>query len=263
MQLAAVATPLAAATTHFDAKVSTWLISASGGNSDIVACFSALADHEPEQLVVMCGRKTSRLTSAALQHEYVDQVIVANPAGRDGFLATNSLIAFAVVACRAYAAAHQEEFPTAEIRSTFEPASWTDTLRRWRAATAQLWTRETTLVLHGATTQPAAIDLESRFTEAALGHIQVADYRNFAHGRHHWIAKHRKRTAVLALSTAGDTRLAAKTLKAIPRDILTTTLAFSNNFLIQSLESIVAGMQLAGWAGIRKRTCLGPRRDGQ
>jgi len=39
MQLADVATPLVAATTHLDPKVSTWLVSASGGNSDIVTCF--------------------------------------------------------------------------------------------------------------------------------------------------------------------------------------------------------------------------------
>ena len=46
-----------------------------------------------------------------------------------------------------------------------------------------------TLVLHGPSTRSAAVDLESKFTEAALGNVQLADFRNFAHGRHHWLAK--------------------------------------------------------------------------
>jgi ABC-type nitrate/sulfonate/bicarbonate transport system ATPase subunit len=35
-------------------------------------------------------------------------------------------------------------------------------------------------------------------TEAALTNVQAADFRHFAHGRHHWLAKRADRTAVLA-----------------------------------------------------------------
>src|SRR5260370_29648479 len=47
--------------------------------------------------------------------------------------------------------------------------------------------RQHFIVLHSPSLDAAAWDLESKFSEAALGSIQVADYRNFAHGRHHWI----------------------------------------------------------------------------
>ena len=69
----------------------------------------------------------------------------------------------------------------------------------WEAATAPIWTRPTTLVLHGPSTRIGAVDLESKFTEAALGHLQLADYRNFAHGRHNWLAKRGETSSVLFL----------------------------------------------------------------
>ena len=47
--------------------------------------------------------------------------------------------------------------------------------------TAPLWARRDLIVLHGSTAQAGAADLESRFSEAALGPVLLADYRNFAH----------------------------------------------------------------------------------
>src|SRR5476651_652935 len=60
---------------------------------------------------------------------------------------------------------------------------------------------QTIVVLHGPSTLPAAVDVESKFTEAALGSVQVADFRHFAHGRHHWIAKRGRESAVLAITS--------------------------------------------------------------
>src|SRR5207244_3270959 len=80
-----------------------------------------------------------------------------------------------------------------------------------------LWKRPTVIVLYGPETYPAAVDLESKFTEAALGSTQLADYRNFAHGRHHWLAKRGTDTGVLAIVTDGDRELAESTLTLLPR----------------------------------------------
>jgi hydroxymethylpyrimidine pyrophosphatase-like HAD family hydrolase len=72
--------------------------------------------------------------------------------------------------------------------------------------------------LHGATTKAAAIDVESRFTEAALANVQSADYRNFAHGRHHWLARHATTSAILAFAEEGDD-IARRTLALLPSAI--------------------------------------------
>ena len=76
--------------------------------------------------------------------------------------------------------------------------------------------RATLVVLHGAMTKPAAMDVESRFTEAALAGVQPADFRNFAHGRHYWLARHADTSAVLAFAEPGDAAVATRTLALIP-----------------------------------------------
>ena len=86
-------------------------------------------------------------------------------------------------------------------------------------AAAPIWERPTTIVLHGPNARVGAIDLESKFTEAALGNLHYADWRNFAHGRHHWLAKRGAQSAIIALIGDDDERLAERTLALIPDEI--------------------------------------------
>jgi hypothetical protein len=104
-------------------------------------------------------------------------------------------------------------------------------------------------VLHGPTTRIGAIDLESKFTEAALGNLQIADYRNFAHGRHHWLAKRGNSSAVLAFITDGDRSLAERTLALIPPDIPQARLTFAGNATTATLAALIAALRITGWAG--------------
>ena len=71
----------------------------------------------------------------------------------------------------------------------------------WRKLCDPLWERQNLAVLYPPSLLAAASDLESKFTEAAIGNVQTADYRHFAHGRHHWLAKRGNETGVLALIT--------------------------------------------------------------
>src|SRR5947199_382422 len=70
-----------------------------------------------------------------------------------------------------------------------------------------------------APTQVGAIDFESKCTEAALTNVQTADFRHFAHGRHHWIAKRGDQTAVLALCGEEDSETAGRTLSLLPGSV--------------------------------------------
>ena len=67
---------------------------------------------------------------------------------------------------------------------------------------------------------------QAHYTEAALGNLQLADYRNFAHGRHHWLAKRSRTGAVLAFISDADRTLAERTLHLIPSDIPQAYIAF-------------------------------------
>ena len=112
-----------------------------------------------------------------------------------------------------------------------------------------LWERETVLILHGYATQSAAIDLESKFTEAAIGHVQVADYRNFAHGRHHWLARHGGASGVLAFVTPSDRKLADKTLRLLPEEVAVLRVDLAEDGVKGGLASLALALHLAGMAG--------------
>ena len=74
-------------------------------------------------------------------------------------------------------------------------------------------------MLHSPNARVGAIDLESKFTEAAIGNLHYADWRNFAHGRHHWLAKRGKESAIVALIGDDDEKLAERTLALIPDEV--------------------------------------------
>ena len=250
-RIATVVTPLEVAADQLENSVATWLLSAGGGNVDILSAAKLLIAREPSQIAVLCGKKDSPLTELCQKHPFVDLMIYPPPAGKDGFLATNSLLGFVSLLARAY---------TLE----FAEAEWTDavklisllvhedsfTVATWEKLIAPLWERSTTLILHGPSTRIGAIDLESKFTEAALGNVQLADYRNFAHGRHHWLAKRGETSAVLAFVSDQDRQLADRTLALIPTNIPQARVEFSGTRTAVGLGSLVAALRITGWAGI-------------
>lgn len=250
-RVAAVSTPLDTVAEALSPETSVWLLSASGGNVDILNAFATLIRREPKQLVVLCGRSGSRLAAAATEYSLVDLIELEGPAGRDGFLATNSLMAFATLISRAYA----DRFGRQTVRVDLPMELIIGDLERkglaaeWKKTARSLWKRDTIVVLHGPNTHVGAIDLESKFTEAALGQIQVADYRNFAHGRHHWLAKRAKTSGVLALTTSDDRALARRTLALIPKTVPVLRVDLDGNFLETALSSLAVSLMVAGWAG--------------
>ena len=249
--LAAVATPLEVIDEPLDADTATWLLSAGGGNADIVAAAKASILREPCQVGVLCGREASPLAELCRRHPFVDLLLYPPPAGKDGFLATNSLLGFTALLTRAYATAFGSDADWRDVISQLTPLlpDAAAALEAWEAATMPLWTRSTTLVLHGPSTRTGAIDIESKFTEAALGQVQIADYRNFAHGRHHWLAKRRETSAVLAFVTSTDRALAERTLDLIPTDVPQARLVFDGKLGAVALAAVVAALRITGWAG--------------
>ena len=68
-----------------------------------MAAANAVIEREPRQVGVLCGRDPSPLASFCRQHPFVDLLLYPTPAGKDGFLATNSVFGFAALLTRAYA----------------------------------------------------------------------------------------------------------------------------------------------------------------
>jgi hydroxymethylpyrimidine pyrophosphatase-like HAD family hydrolase len=93
------------------------------------------------------------------------------------------------------------------------------------------------------------VDLESRFTEAALQDVWIADYRNFAHGRHHWLAKRPNSTAVLAFLTPDDQELASRTLALIPSSVRIVRESLSFSGVTAGIAALGRVIQIAASAG--------------
>ena len=112
-----------------------------------------------------------------------------------------------------------------------------------------LWTCSTLVVLHGPSTEPAVVDIESKLVEAGLASVLPADYRNFAHGRHNWLARHGDETAVLALASEADRAAlcpdAPTSATRVPRAII----EFEGGVTLCSLASLITSLYLAGLAG--------------
>ena len=240
-------TPLSAVDSPINYRDSVvFMATASGRNPDVLGSFRRLAEKEPRRLIVLCLARDSPVARLAARQPIVDVVEMVPPVRRDGFLATNSLVASVVLLLRAYAQAFGA--------ATGLPRLWTGLLPRraeLRLAKAlrPAWDRQTQVVLHGASSRIAALDLESKFSEAALGNLWTADYRHFAHGRHHWLAKRADSTAVLAFAGPSDQDLAERTLSLIPETVHTVREDIPFSGPVGEIAALARVMHIVGLSG--------------
>jgi hydroxymethylpyrimidine pyrophosphatase-like HAD family hydrolase len=226
------------------------VLSAGGRNPDVLGCFNSLQRRDHSLLGVVCAQTKTPLAEKSIEHKAPFYEFDL-PAGKDGFLATNTLLATCVLMARGYSRAWstKETLPQS-LETLLHPGEkakdFFDGLRRQSRV---LWERETTLILHGYSTQPGAVDLESKFTEAAIGHAQIADYRNFAHGRHHWLARYGEKSGVLAFVTPSEREVAEKTLGLLPEKVAVSRVNLPDGGVNGSLAAIALAIHLAGIAG--------------
>lgn len=227
------------------------LLSAGGTNADIVGSLRNVVEREPRQCIVLCFRRRSPLSKLAAQYQFVRLIEMTPPAAKDGFLSTNSLLAFAVLLERAYARVFGTDEGLSETLDGLLPSGplLGPLISKFRGECRPLWKRDTILALHGTAVHAAAVDLESKFSEAALGHVQVADLRNFAHGRHNWIAKRGETTGVLAVFSDPDRDLAEATLNLLPSEVPIARLHIPAAGVSSRLTALISVLHLVGDAG--------------
>jgi fructoselysine-6-P-deglycase FrlB-like protein len=85
------------------------LITAGGKNPDILGAFNQMVRREPRRLTVLCATTESKLSAAVRRYSTVELCEFDLPTGRDGFLATNSLLASGVLLARAYGAVGRQD----------------------------------------------------------------------------------------------------------------------------------------------------------
>jgi len=185
------------------------IISASGRNTDILFAFKMAVKFDAKSILSICMVENSKLSE--LSHKFTRSKIFEYklPVGKDGFLATNSLVSYFIILIRALT----------ENKQIYNKAISKTNLEEIEAFCNTVNLDSSITVLYNGWTKSIAYDIESKSIEAALYPILLADFRNFGHGRHHWFAKKVNKSAIIAIATPEDEIIANKTLAALPSTI--------------------------------------------
>jgi HAD superfamily hydrolase (TIGR01484 family) len=222
-----------------------FLISAEGKNPDITEALDRARHHSARPIHVLTNRIDSPLTVGASKLSDVS-THVFELRDKDGYLATNSLLLDAVLVARAYGELDGTEdgLPAAMadlLIGERSIAQWLASAEAFVEAAAQ---RGAVIVTYSPLLRPIAADLESKLSEAALLHCQLADLRSFAHGRHLWLAERPHDTVVLALIEPSLSALWGKMCGLFPSDVPTLSMPLPGALPRDLIAGLVAQMHL-------------------
>lgn len=188
------------------------VLSAEGKNSD-VRMAAAVALDNAQHTCALTFRADSPLVELLAESARSHLVAAEAPWDKDGYLATNSLIAMQVLLARAVTGAGAGTLDIARTLAMF--AAYRQKLVTHASVTAVAGCTRL-LALHGAGAEIAAIDLESKFAESAFATVQCADLRQFAHGRHIQLAPGCPPIPVVALICEDELDLWVATRRHLP-----------------------------------------------
>lgn len=222
-----------------------FLISAEGKNPDIIEALHRARRHSSRPLHVVTNRAASPLMQSISKLTDVTAHVFELP-DKDGYLATNSLLLDAVLVARTF-----EELDSvphgvpAEISGLSLNGTtidgWIETSAAFAAEAAS---RGNIIVAFSPLLRSVASDLESKLSESALLHCQLADIRSFAHGRHLWLAERTSECCILALVEPVLRPLWDSMSSLLPPNIPTLTMAFGGHAPRDLLAGLVAQMRL-------------------
>ena len=214
-QLSKAVTPLEAATRYPTTNTASVLISARGSNPDIIGAFQALRFKEP--IAAICASERNALLRLIDESGVGVGYGFTIPGGKDGFLATNSLLATLILLVRGYDSIFG--MPELDLSGIGALSGTSQNVLQPNANLLELAAADTIIALSSGWGWPAAIDLESKCSESGLSNVLLSDFRNFAHGRHNWLRQRAGATAVLSLEDATNTGLAGTILQLVPDEV--------------------------------------------
>lgn len=227
-----------------------FLISAEGKNPDIVEALERARRFSSRTVHVLTNRQDSPL----MQHVQALPGVkpyVFELEKKDGYLATNSLLLDAVLVARAYGELNGRPEPMPPDMSELRVGD--QTVEEW-LADAQLFINEAVrrgalTVVYSPLLRSIATDLESKLSEGALLHTQLADLRSYAHGRHLWLAQRPEECAILALVEPSLSPLWEGMRGKFPSGIPTLTMPLAGSDPVHLIAGLVAQMHLVAAVG--------------
>lgn len=189
------------------------LLSAEGKNKDILA--SAKVSAEADLAAACITLQVSNpLLDFAAESRAIQPFSFQMSWIKDGYLATNSLLATVLLLYRTFFG--QSDFERLQQSVLNEDQLSARRARLQGQLDAAAVRNSGLIVLYGAQAKAFAIDIESKLTESALAWVQLADLRQFAHGRHLQLASPSPVPPVLIAFGPRERALAEATAKCLP-----------------------------------------------
>lgn len=222
-----------------------WFFSARGDNADIEAAFNAAFARGAKSVHVVTSNANSKLLALSDQNAGARAHLIPVSTERDGFLATHSLVAAALMWLRASDAVSDAPIGNAlslEVRERVLTCLTHEERERLASIFHDLKRSDTLILLHDPRLLAAATLVETSVWEAALCAIQRTDFRNFAHGRHVWLAR-RPESAFLLSLTGIETRTLWESLQALaPNGLRHAAFDYNSCGRFEGLIALVAAL---------------------
>ena len=214
-------------------------LSASGKNKDILNAIKYGVKYNETGMMSLTLRKNNPTEKLLGRYPKVLRWCENIPSEKDGFLATNSLIATCTLLCKAAGFKVQES-----SLKLNDPKPETLNIK--------LDSIHNFVILFGALGEPVAWDIESKLTEAALGSAMLSDFRNFGHGRHHWFAKNGENSCVIALVSPIERELAYKTIDCLPNDVHVVYIETAIETPVASIDLLIKAFHFVNKLGMAR-----------
>lgn len=248
--LSRASTPLELVSGTIPQSVAIMCFSAGGNNSDICTAFKHAALEESGRVAALVFSENTKLHALQEKYTYTDVVGASASIFRDGFLSVATLLASSILLTRAYDEVLGSKTPLpSEFREFSQTCLGISVSESLLDQLKPILSRRVTSVLYSSMVRSTAIDLESRFVEAALGSLHVSDFRNFGHGRHHWMSKHGEETGVIAIFSDKDQMLADRTIGLLPNNVPVVRQKLQGHPNLQSIAGLVFGLYVSEVAG--------------
>ncbi len=233
-----------------------WIFSAGADNPDAVATMTAALGSSARAVKVVTVNASGAVAAAARNEDRCSLVVAPVSERKDGFLATHSLVAMAtcLLAAADLVANRLGTSDTVErLASEFERISAAP-------VDMDLRPRDVVMVLNDPLCATIATLLETSLWETAIAPVQRTDFRNFAHGRHVWAARHPDDMLVIAVTTSASREIWRAIRDALPGSIRTFEIDLGHAGRFVSAASIAQGLEIVRALG--ERAGIDPAKPG-
>ncbi len=232
---------------YHEIAANTLLLSASGNNMDIRRAYKICHESGRQGLTALVLSEKGGLQEDMRK---TDSRLLSykQPTGNDGFLSTTTVLAFYLLLYKAYGYSDidklQEAIADADMDNinafvqSLKSVPF-DELTDHEVFLHKLEGIDSFFVLYGAKSYPVALDIESKFSEGALGNTQLADFRNFAHGRFNWFTQRPGQTGLICLQHPDDVEMSEELLGMLPMHVPTLRLRTKHASLLGSIDLLI------------------------